>query len=357
MNPTALEQTVTDPLQQESAEVSKFVLYGIGRAANNKTLDAEHKHELEITPIEQLTMLDGELVSLPFDSEAEGQRPDGSAYSAKVKLNTALTATWLPFGSNQKDPPDVRRGERVFIYRFGDTDQYYWKETGWDDHLRRLETVHLRFSATAAQDADMTDPDNYYHLMISSHEKRIDLLTSSVNGEACRYALQFNMEEGLFILSDDMGNFVQVESIAKIISMQNGDGTLWQLDKEKIYGYARDQMHVLAEKKIHFETKDFLLECETGQINASTSFGIKTPAFKVESDTNMFQTPNSTFSGNVSIGMSLTAAASGSGSATFQGPVVFLQNAGFQQAVNFDTHITANGITSRATITGPRSSI
>lgn len=349
---------MSDPLKDEiNPEISKFVLYGIGRAANNKTLNPEHKHELEITPIEQLSMLDGQLISLPFDSEAEGLRPDGSTYSSKVKLNTALTATWLPFGSNRKDPPDVRRGERVFIYRYGDTDQYYWKETGWDDHLRRLETVHYRFSATADPDANMDDPENYYHLMVSTHEKLITLKTSSVNGEACQYALQFNTGTGLFVLTDDQGNFFQLESLAKIMSMQNGDGTLWQLDKEKIYGYARDQMHVLAEKKIHFQTKDFLLECETGQINASTSFGIKTPSLKVESDTNLFQTPNSTFTGNVSIGQSLTAAASGSGSATFQGPVSFVQNAVFQNAVNFQVHVTANGITSSAPITGPRSSI
>lgn len=334
--------------EPRNPEVSAFVLYGLGRAANNKALNSK---ELEVTPIEQLHMLDGELVSLPFDSEVSGQRSDGSQYTAKVMLNAALTATWLPMGSNRKDPPDVRRGERVFIYRYGDTDQYYWKETGWDDHLRRLETVHYRISATADQNADMEDPNNYYHIAVSSHAKMIHIETSRANGEVAKYAVQFNLDEGVFVLSDDHGNFCQLESPAKIWSMQNGDGTLWQLKKKEIYGYAPDKMYVIAENKIHFQTKDFLLETQTGHIDASTKFSIKTPRFEVESDTNTFNTPNSTFTGNVSVGGSLAMATGGGGSATFNGPVEFKQSA------KFDVHITANGITSSATITGPRGSI
>lgn len=329
-------------------EISGLRFYSIGRAANNKALNTK---ELEVTPIEQLSMLDGEIVSLPFDSEVSGQKADGSEYSAKVVLNTALTATWLPMNSNRKSPPDIRRGERVVIWRYQDTDQFYWTETGWDDHLRRLETVHYRWSATADEGADMEDPTNYYHLSVSTHEGLIHLETMLANGEKAKYALQINTKEGVVGLADDFGNFWQIESVEKIISIQNGDGSLWQLDKRKIYGYAPDQMKVLAENKIHFQTQDFLLECKTGNINASSSFKIKTPKFDVESDTNTFTTPNSTFTGNVavagnvSIGQSLTQGGGGGGSSTFSGPVTFQQP------------MTANGITSSAPIVGPSRTI
>ena len=338
----------------QNPEISSFVLYGLGRAANNKALNSR---ELEITPIEQLSMLDGELVSLPFDSEVSGERADGSSYTSKVMLNAALTAMWLPLGTHRRMPPDIRRGERVFIYRYADTDQYYWKETGWDDHLRRLETVHLRISATPEQDADMDDPSNYYHLAISSHDKLIHLETSRANGEVAKYALQFNLAEGVVALSDDHGNFCQLESVAKIWSMQNGDGTLWQLKKKEIYGYAPDKMHVIAENKIHFQTKDFLLETQTGNIEASTSFKIKTPKFDVESDTNTFTTPNSTFTGNVTVAMNLTISGSLSQGGGGGGSAMFASPAQFQQPVQFQTQVTANGITSSAPITGPRGSI
>lgn len=343
-------------LDLKSAEHSQFILYAVGVAANNKTLDPENIRLLEVTPVEQLSMLDGELISMPFDSEVTGERADGSEYSTKVILNTALTCTWLPFGSNRKYPPDVRRGERVLIYRYGDTDQYYWKETGWDDHLRRLETVHFRISATPEQDADMEDVNNYYHMGISSHDKIIHIETSRSNGEVAKYVIQLNLEDGIFAITDDHGNFCQLESEAKIWSVQNGDGTLWQLKKKEIYGYAPDKMHVVAENAIHFQTRDFLLETETGHIDASTKFSIKTPQFEVESDTNMFQTPNTTFTGNVNVGANLgvsanLSAGSGGGSATFAGPVTF------ENFTTFDVRITANGITSSASIVGPSNTI
>lgn len=311
---------------EQNPEISGLRLYSVGRAANNKALNSK---ELEVTPIEQLNMLDGELVSVPFDSEVSGQKADGSEYSAKVTLNTALTATWFPMGSNRKTPPDVRRGERVILWRYMDTDQFYWTETGWDDHLRRLETVHYRWSATADEAADMEDPSNFYHLSISTHEGLIHLETMLANKEKAKYALQINTKEGIVGLADDFGNFWQLESVEKIISFQNGEGTLWQLDKRKIYGYAPDQMHVIADNKIHFVTKDFLLETQTGQINASSSFGIKTPTLTVESDTNIFDTTNSTFTGATNV----------------------------QGTSKFDAPMTATGIVSSAPIVGPSNTI
>jgi hypothetical protein len=319
-------------VSEHNPEISGLRVYSIGRAANNKALNSK---ELEITPIEQLNMLDGELVSLPFDSEVSGQKADGSEYSAKVTLNTALTATWFPMHSNRKTPPDIRRGERVIIWRYKDTDQYYWTETGWDDHLRRLETVHLRWSATADEKADMEDPSNWYHLSISTHEGLIHLETMRANKEKAKYALQINTKEGIVALADDFGNIWQLESVENIISFQNGDGSLWQLDKKKIYGYAPDLMHCIAENKIHFQTKDFLLECQTGNIDASASFKIKTPDFQVESSQNTFTSPSSIFTGNVEIGGTFA----GSGAASFSSPM------------------TANGITSSAPIVGPSNTI
>lgn len=307
------------------SESSGLMLYGIGRAANNKALKDKNGNpetSLEVTPVEQLSMLDGELISLPFDSEVQGQKADGSSYSSKVTLNTAITAKWVPMGSNRRTPPDIRRGERVYLYRYKDTDQFFWKETGWDDHLRRLETVHFRFSATADPSADMSDPRNWYHLQISTHEGMIHLETARANMEKAKYALQINTKDGIAALADDFGNFFQMESVAKAISMQNGDGTLLQLDKKKFYSYAPQIMHLVAEEEMKLETKTFLLSCQDGQINASSRFGIKTPVFDLESNTNNIE-----------------------GNTTFHDPVTFLQ------------HMTANGITSSAPIQGPRDTI
>ena len=340
--------------ESHNPEMSGLRFYSFGRAANNKALNSK---ELQVTPIEQLSMLDGELISLPFDSEVTGQTAGGAEYGAKVILDTALTATWFPLSSNRTTAPDVRRGERVLIWRYKDTDQYYWTETGWDDHLRRLETVHYRFSATTDEAADMEDASNYYHLQISTHEGMIHVETSNKNKEKAVYAIQINTKDGLIVVTDDHGNFLQLESVAKIWSMQNGDGSLWQLNKKVIYGYAPDKIHMIAENLIHMQTKRFHLECETGHVDATEKFSFKTPLFEVESNQNMFKTPNTTFTGNVSIGNSLGVATSGSGSAIFQGPCTFQQTATFQQQTTFQQRINANGIISSAPIQGPSDTI
>ncbi|WJJ55146.1 hypothetical protein [Xanthomonas phage RTH11] len=337
----------------QDPELSGMRFYSIGQAANNKRLtdgNGRPDRTLEVTPVEQLGQLDGELVSLPFQSEVSGERADGSSYTSKVTLNTALTATWLPMGSNRVTPPDVRRGERVIIWRYKDTDQFYWTETGWDEHLRRLETVHYRWSATPEPGADMTAGTNYYHLMVSTHEGMIHLETSEANKEKATFVLQLNTKDGHIALTDNHGNFLDWNCIDKIISLQNGDGTLMQLNKEIAYMYAKDTIYLKAEEKILLETKDFLLETQTGQVNASTRFGIKTPTFEVESDTNFFKTPNTTFGGNVAVGQSLTAAGSG-GSVTFNGAATFTQQATFQSPVQLA------GGTTTATLSGPNGRI
>jgi hypothetical protein len=328
-------------------EVSGLRFYSIGRIANNKALNSKI---VDVTPIEQLSQLDGELISLPFESTVSGQRSDGSAYDSTVKLNTALQATWVPMSSNRRTAPDVRRNERVIIWRYKDTDTFYWTDLGWDDHLRRLETVHYRWSSTPDEAADMDDVSNWYHLAISTHEKLIHLETSRKNGEQAKYALAINTGTGVVTLTDDYGNLIQLESVEKIISLRNGDQTTWQLNKKELIGYAQENMRVEAEERIEFTTKIFQLNCETGQIDASSRFGIKTPKFEVDSTTNTFNTPNTTFNGNVNvaqnvgIGASLTSA-TGGGSAEFNGPV------------NFKQPITANGITSTAPIRGPSDTI
>lgn len=339
---------------ESKLDMSKMRLWSLGRAANNKILkdaDGRPNRELEVTPIEHLGDMDGELVSLPFESEASGQSADGSEYTAKVTLNTAMTATWLPLGSsNRLSPPDVRRGERVFLYRYADTDQVYWTTTGWDDHLRRLETVHYQWSATKDESADMTDTTNYYHLQISTHEGMIHLETTDKNGEKATFVLQINTKDGLIVLQDSFGNFLNWDSVENDISIQNGDGTIMRLNKEVFYAYAKDKIIMIAEQQILFQTKQYVLSTQTALIEASESYTVRTPNYNVESTTNTFTSPNTSFSGNVSIGGSLVGAANG-GTMTFKGACEFEMNATFKAPVSL-----AGGTTS-ATLTGPNGRI
>ena len=117
---------------------SLFHVYTIGRAASNRKLSSPL---LEVYPIEHFGYLDGEINSDPTTTKASGVDANGKAYTTSVTTTNSIQATWIQWGSNRTTPPDVRRGERVLLWRYADTDQFYWTTLGMDDYLRRLETV------------------------------------------------------------------------------------------------------------------------------------------------------------------------------------------------------------------------
>lgn len=315
--------------------VSGWRIVSLGLAANNKELGST---KLSVIPIEQTPYLDGELASLPFDTEMAGDDGAGNAYNVKVTTDQAIEAEWLPKSSNRATPEDIRRNQRVLLWKYADRNEYHWQYLGLDDHLFKLETVVYRISATADVDVDSTAPENSYVLELSSHKKLITLQTSQANGEYCVYALQFNLAEGRVVLTDELGNNITLDSRNTLISLENAEGTLWQLDKQKLYGYAKDSMALKAENSVLFETKDYTLNADT---------------VTVKSSTNTFNSPTTKFNGNVNVSgtVGVGGAFTGGGSATFEAGCVF------KGAVQFQQPIIANGITSAGTIRGPSGSI
>lgn len=334
-------------------EVSKLRLYSLGVAASNKELESM---ELQVVPTEVLNLLDGEVISLPFDSEVSGIRADGTDYSTKVVLDTALNCLWIPHGSNRDSAPDVRRGERVLIFRYADTDQFYWKELGWDDHLRRGETVRYRFSATLDEDADMDDANNWYTFYVSTHLGMIELATTDANKEQSTYRLQINTKDGVVMLKDNHGNFYQLESVLKTFSMQNGDGTLLRAEKKSFYVYAPDSMVLEAENTMAIQTDALFLKAKTIDLAADDSIKVATDQLtvntvgvEIEAATAKVNIGTTTWTGNFNLngnfGLNGNMSNSSGNQATWAGPVTFQQK------------MTANGIESTATIKGPSGSI
>ena len=94
-------------LKMTDFEASRLKIYSLGIVANNKALSSD---EVEVTPIEPMQLIDGEIVSTPRDLETTGVDADGVTYNVKVTADNAIVAKWLPIGSNRRTAPDVRRG-------------------------------------------------------------------------------------------------------------------------------------------------------------------------------------------------------------------------------------------------------
>jgi hypothetical protein len=201
---------------------SKLAPYSLGIVAANKVLTSK---EIEVTPIEAFPMLGGEISDRVSNLETKGASPDGSAYENKLKTTVSIKATWLPMhGSNRMTAPDVRRGELVMLYQFGDNDKYYWATLKDDMQLRKLETAVWAFSNTR-NEADANTAETMYFVEVSTHSKIMHLHMSDNDGELTSYDMQFNGKEGFFALQDGIGNYIRLNSVDKQFHIETAEGS------------------------------------------------------------------------------------------------------------------------------------
>lgn len=241
-------------------EVSQLRIYSIGIVAANKVLSSK---DIEVTPIEDLPMTDGELLDNVDQYSAAASTVDGAAYQVNVATANTVTATWLPInGSNRMTAPDVRRGETVVLYRFGDTDKFYWATLKDDMRLRKLETVVFAFSATRNENQDTTAETSYF-IEISTHKKLIHLHTASADGEPFEYDIQLNTKDGYFVITDNAGNSFTLDSHRKQLQLENGAGSVLNILDKQIFMSSPDL--------IDMQTTRMTVKAETLDITAETT--------------------------------------------------------------------------------------
>lgn len=290
-----------------------------GIAAENLKLKSK---ELECIPVEWLPYLDGELTSDASEVVDSGVDGQGKAYSASVTTSNSIKATWLPWGSNRVTPPNIRRGERIMLYQFADKDEYYWKELGLDDGLRRLETIVYAISNTRDEDTKILTPANSYSIEWSTHTKQLTVRTNKSDGEPFAYVMQLNTKDGVFTLADDDSNYFEFDSAERKITAQNKDGSFITIDKRVIKAFAPDMIHMQSQHiEAHCDT--MLIEAsQTLTENVGQAIEVNTPNYTVNCDlwvgnvssSTLWNTPLMTVTGNLTVnGFSLLALGFGAG--------------------------------------------
>lgn len=218
-------------MRPDGLQMSKMRWYSMGIVAENKKLGSM---DVEVTPTEELTMLDGEVTTHSDDYKASAQDTLGRNYESSVKAQATVTASWLRFGdANRMTSPDVRRGEAVMLYQFGDANKFYWMTIKQDAALRRLETVVYAISANPTEGAPM-NAENTYFFEWSSHRKSITLSTSKANGEPFAYRLQLNTGDGILQMADDVGNYQTFDSKNTRMEWMNVNGSHVDLSKKEL---------------------------------------------------------------------------------------------------------------------------
>lgn len=328
--------------------MSKLKPYSVGIVAENKALDSD---TVEVSPVEDLPMINGELTTDTQEVSAQGSDKDGKSYSAKSYVTNTVPAIWLPYcNGNRVHAPDVRRGAVVMLYQMADENKYYWTTLKNDLQLRKLETVLYAFSASQTEGAPV-DGQNYYYLEISTHKKLVTFHTSKANGEPYSYDLQFDTGTGSFTLKDDTNNFFLLDSKQNQIRMENSNGNYFEINGDDCNMYINGNFNQHIGGNVTKETTGNVDETTSGSHNnsVSSSYHVSSSGNTFSAPTNTLDAPQNTMAGN----MSVQAGNGVPGNGQIQGTFTFTDSITVAKDVTVQGTLTANKLISNEAISAP----
>ena len=228
---------------------SKFRFYSIGIVAEDKERKSDF---IKVWPSEVLPQTNGNILEHKNDYKVNTMDHRGVKSMNKVQGQSVMVARWVPLSnSNRMTSPDVIKNETVMIYRYADTDNYYWTTIYREPKIRRLETVCYAFG-NLRQPLTEWNKDSSYWIEISTHDKYIHLRTTRSDGEPYQYDFHLDTRRGNFIFTDNSGNFVSLDSPTSTIRCETNEA-------------------------IQAKTKRIEYECETMVVKASASITFDTP--------------------------------------------------------------------------------
>lgn len=304
---------------------SKFKIYSVAIVAEPKALNS---FTILAHPIETIPFFDGEIRSNPISVTDTGVDKNGANYAMQVSSDNTIKATWLCLGSeNRSTPPDVRRGERVLLYRYAANDTFYWTSMGLDKGLRRLETVITRYSGHTDEKSTVLTDDNSYWFEVSTHKGSITLNTSKQNGEKVMYGLKLDPKNGTVTLKDDNGNRFFMDSIGLLMEMVNKDQSIIRIDKKTALIDTKESItlnskfiKINGSETVNVKTKEHTLDATNSTATLTSTLTIKAKSI-IAKATTFAVTALSSFKGNVGItgNLSTTGNVSNDGTLTSGG--------------------------------------
>lgn len=320
--------------------MSELKFYSVGIVAENKSLESDI---VEVSPVEELPMMDGEVTTDTQTIEVSSQDKDNKAYTAKTYATNTVPASWLPFcNGNRVSSPDVRRGAVVMLYQMADENKYYWTTLKNDLQLRKLETVLYAFSATQSE-ADAVSGENYYYLEISTHKKLVTFHTSKANGEPYGYDLQFDTGTGSFMLKDDINNFILLDSHQKQIRIENSLGNFFEI----VGNDCNMKINGNFNKEIG-GSENFTVDGSHSN-NVGSSYELSSEGNTFTAPENTLDAPQNTLNGNLSV----NAGDGAPGNGTIEGTFTFKDSITVMKDVTVDGVLTANKLISITAIDAP----
>lgn len=290
---------------------------GVGTVAADKETDTDI---IQVTLPKDFPSQDGETTANADEVDATYNTQSGDIKQNKVLMSNTVPAKWMPLNTNRITSPDVRQGTKVAVYQYVNTNKYLWTLEGLDGTMR-LETVVYAYSASPdiSENTPIT-PDNFYILSISSHKKKIELITGQGNGEACGYQFTIDMGEGYFGTMDSFGQIFMNNAVESSLTYLNKFKSQLSVNK-KDFALLNDGNTVIDTKEsIQIHSKNIsIVADEALNMKATTGEFIFSNTLKVNVGTtydltvgNKFSinTPLAAFSALVNVGTTMNAGTS-----------------------------------------------
>lgn len=260
--------------------LSKLSLYSLGTVVEDKE---SNSNMVKAIPYEVLTDLDGEVSK--FSKSVSGGVEDlsGNVFGGNEKV-ASIECEWLPFGDLRTTSPDMVLGEQVIIWRYADTEDFYWTPKRQDLLNRKLEHIILTLSNTK-DDQDESKPyDKAYTITLSTRDGYLSIVTDDNNKEKAKYEYKMNTKEGIVSLTDNHDNS-------------------WTLDSPN--------------RKLTVETSEVLYKCKSFKITGTLDvLGVSTHHSNLIGKADFKLSGSSTVGGTGKYGGSLSSGGSGSFSGT-----------------------------------------
>ena len=101
-----------------------YRFYSLGIVVVDKE---EGSDTITVTPIEDFSMELGELSSTDRKKESTTANSAGVKKTSNIEGGSTVEARWVPLSNHNRDnAPDVYRSETVMLYKYADTQDYYW---------------------------------------------------------------------------------------------------------------------------------------------------------------------------------------------------------------------------------------
>jgi len=220
---------------------------------------------ITVYPIEILTNYDGN-INDEEDLDITTEDIDGKTYKTKLNKSVKITAKWLPRSNpNRLTPPNVCKGERVEIYQYADTDEFYWVSMFNELALRKLEKATYVYSNKRSIE-DKSLLNKAYWFTIDTINKFIRLHTDDSDKEKTTYDLEIDTAEGNMTIVDGRKNIIMLESMKDTLTIKTN---------KKINLITDNTVNINGKEIINSTTKTHNLKSDNTNTTISSKYNIK----------------------------------------------------------------------------------